>query len=116
MRENSRLHKRRNDPGFTRDGQASFSVGFSVSASTSTNSRIMRTKRRTGSPTARLGPPSLLPAADMPKITRGTVEDLSELDAILAIVPDVPAKSLFDRLPESERWQGLNARSLSTSK
>src|ERR1700736_264215 len=91
-------------------------TGFSVSASTSANSRIMRTKRRTGGHTARPGPPSLLPAADMPKIARGTAADVTELDAILAIVPDSPAKSLFEQLPESERWQGLNARCLSTSK
>ena len=30
--------------------------------------------------------------------------------------PESPASSLFEQLPESERWQGLNARSLSTSK
>ncbi|MDB6101290.1 MAG: hypothetical protein JWO52_1289, partial [Gammaproteobacteria bacterium] len=52
----------------------------------------------------------------MPKIAHGTAADVTELDAILAIVPRSPAKSLFEQLPESERWQGLNARSLSTSK
>src|SRR5437867_192202 len=105
MRENSRLHKRRNDPGFTRDGQASFSSGFSVSASTSANSRIMRTKGRTSSRTARLGPrgphaTGLIPPADTPKIARGTGAEVADLDAILAIVPDSPAKSLFEQLPE----------------
>jgi leucyl aminopeptidase len=71
----------------------------------------MRTKRRTGSPAARLGPPSLLPAADTPKIAHATSAEASELDAILAIVPDSPTQSLFEQLPESERWQELNARS-----
>jgi leucyl aminopeptidase len=73
----------------------------------------MRTKGRTGSRTARLGPHAtrLLPAADTPKIARAAATEVAELDAILAIVPDPPAKSLFEQLPESERWQGLNARS-----
>jgi leucyl aminopeptidase len=72
----------------------------------------MRTKRRTGRPAARLGHATrLLPAADAPKITRAAAVDSAELDAILAIVPDSPGKSLFEQLPESERWQGLNARS-----
>ncbi len=116
MREDSRLHKRRNDPVFTRDGQASFSLGFiSVSASTSANSRG-RTKRRAASRTARLGPSTLLPAADIPKIAHATSADPAELDALLAIIPDAPTPSLFEQLPESERWQELNARTLSTSK
>jgi len=31
-------------------------------------------------------------------------------------VPEAPEKEIFGRLPESERWQELNARTLSTSK
>jgi leucyl aminopeptidase len=81
----------------------------------------MRTKGRTGSHTARLGSRAphaahLIPAPDTPKIARASSSEIAELDAILAIVPDSPAKSLFEQLPESERWQGLNARSLSSSK
>ncbi|MBL3650140.1 hypothetical protein, partial [Bacillus sp. RHFS10] len=33
------------------------------------------------------------------------------MDALLIIVPDAPSASVFDQLPESERWQELNARS-----
>lgn len=90
-------------------------TGFSVSASTSAHSRG-RSKRRSGSPTARSGPPSLLPAAEIPKIAHASSADPAELDALLAIVPDEPTRSLFEQLPESERWQELNARTLSTSK
>ncbi|MBS0420213.1 MAG: leucyl aminopeptidase family protein [Proteobacteria bacterium] len=32
------------------------------------------------------------------------------MDALLIIVPDAPAASVFDQLPESERWQELNER------
>jgi len=88
---------------------------MSVSASTSANSRG-RSKRRTGSHTGRLGPSTLLPAAEIPKIAHATSADPAELDALLVIVPDAPAPSLFEQLPESERWQELNARTLSTSK
>jgi leucyl aminopeptidase len=90
-------------------------TGFSVSASTSAHSRG-RSKRRSGSPAARSGPPSLLPAAEIPKIAHASSADPAELDALLAIVPDEPTRSLFEQLPESERWQELNARTLSTSK
>jgi leucyl aminopeptidase len=31
-------------------------------------------------------------------------------DALLVVVPDAPEKELFRQLPESERWQELNAR------
>src|SRR5260221_5737126 len=86
-----------------------------VTASTSANSRG-RSKRRTGSHTARLGPSTLLPAAEIPKIAHATSADPAELDALLVIVPDAPTPSLFEQLPESERWQELNARTLSTSK
>lgn len=90
-------------------------TGFSVSASTSAHSRG-RSKRPTGSNTARSGPPSLLPAAEIPKIARASSADPAELDALLAIVPDEPSRSMFEQLPESERWQELNARTRSTSK
>ena len=90
-------------------------TGFSVSASTSAHSRG-RSKRRTGSHTARSGPPSLLPSPEIPKIAHAASADLADLDALLAIVPDAPTRSHFEQLPESERWQELNARTLSTSK
>src|ERR1043166_1244450 len=113
MRENSRLHKRRNDPGFTRDGQARFGLGITVNASTSAHSRVQRTKRQGRAATARPAAraPQLLPANEGPKIDRGSLADGAELDAILVVVPDSPAKTLFEPLPESERWQELNARS-----
>jgi leucyl aminopeptidase len=53
----------------------------------------------------------LLPASDVPKIERGKPADGGGLDAILAMVPATAARSLFETLPESERWQELNARS-----
>jgi leucyl aminopeptidase len=90
-------------------------MGLSVSASTSAHSRG-RSKRRPGSPAARSGPLSLLPAPEIPKIAHASSADPAELDALLAIVPDEPTRSLFEQLPESERWQELNARTLSTSK
>lgn len=71
----------------------------------------MRSKRRTGGRTARPGAPSLLPAADTPKIAHAPSGEAAELDAILAIVPESPTRSLFEQLPENERWQELNARS-----
>jgi len=33
------------------------------------------------------------------------------MDALLVTIPDAPAASVFDQLPERERWQELNARS-----
>jgi leucyl aminopeptidase len=85
-------------------------------SSRSANSRIQRTKRRTGGPSARPGSRAshathLLPATDIPTIARATSADAAGLDAILAIVPDSPTKTLFEQLPESERWQELNDRS-----
>ncbi len=92
---------------------------MSVSASTSANSQG-RSKRRTGSHAARPGPrgshAALLPAPEIPNIAHATSADPRELDALLVIVPDAPTSSLFEQLPESERWQELNARTLSTSK
>jgi leucyl aminopeptidase len=81
-----------------------------VSASTRI-SRASSTKRRNGGRSAVAAPPSLLPATDLPNIARADLGNTGELDAILAIVPETGAKGLFDRLPESERWQELNARS-----
>jgi leucyl aminopeptidase len=121
MRENSRLHKSgamiRVSLAMVK--QASV-TGFSVSASTSAHSRG-RSKRRTGSHTAGSSPRGshathLLPATDIPKIAHASSADPAELDALLVIVPDGPTRSLFEQLPESERWQELNARTLSTSK
>lgn len=76
----------------------------------------MRSKRRTGPHTARTGPRTphatdLLPVSAIPKIAHATSAELADLDAILVMAPDSPTRSLFEQLPESERWQGLNARS-----
>jgi leucyl aminopeptidase len=89
-------------------------TGFSVSASTSANSRE-RSKRRMGSRSGRPGATSLLPEAKIPKITHAGRADPAELDAILAIVPDAPGASVFEQLPETERWQELNARTKTRS-
>jgi leucyl aminopeptidase len=53
----------------------------------------------------------LLPAADIPKIVRASATDAADLDAVLAIVPESASRRVFEQLPESERWQELNARS-----
>jgi leucyl aminopeptidase len=52
----------------------------------------------------------LLPTATSPEVvkTRSRAADAS--DAILAIAPMPSEKELFRQLPESERWQELNAR------
>lgn len=75
----------------------------------------MSKKGLKGSRTAPPGPApnaaNLLPAADMPKVGHATAAEAADLDAILAIVPESPTRSLFEPLPESERWQELNARS-----
>jgi leucyl aminopeptidase len=81
-----------------------------VSASTR-NSRTLSKKRGAGARSAAPAPPSLLPAADIPKIAQADLAQTGELDAILAMVPESAARGLFDQLPESERWQELNARS-----
>ena len=46
----------------------------------------------------------------MPRIASATAAQATDLDAILAIVPDSAARPLFERLPETERWQELHAR------
>ena len=53
---------------------------------------------------------SLLPAADSPRVAPGDPAEAAELDALLVVVPEPPAKELLEELPESERWQELNAR------
>ena len=58
---------------------------------------------------------SLLPTTPPPEIVKsrpvGRARAGEEPDALLVIVPDAPEKELFRQLPESERWQELNARS-----
>jgi leucyl aminopeptidase len=53
---------------------------------------------------------SLLPPSSPPEIVKNGVQAAGELDAVLAIVPDAPEKEIFRPLPDSERWQELNAR------
>ncbi len=52
---------------------------------------------------------SLLPTTPLPEIVKKRVRGV-EPDALLVVVPDKAAKELFQALPESERWQELNAR------
>jgi leucyl aminopeptidase len=52
---------------------------------------------------------SLLPTLAAPEIVKGRVRG-AEPDALLVVVPEKPEKELFRSLPESERWQELNAR------
>src|SRR6185312_7371334 len=57
---------------------------------------------------------SLLPTTPPPEIVKsrpvGRARAGEEPDALLVVVPDMPEKELFRQLPESERWQELNAR------
>jgi len=57
---------------------------------------------------------SLLPTAPPPEIVKsrpvGRAGAGKEPDALLVVAPDTPEKELFRQLPESERWQELNAR------
>ena len=53
---------------------------------------------------------SLLPSATPPEIVKTRAKAADALDALLVIAPVSPAKELFRQLPESERWQELNAR------
>ena len=53
---------------------------------------------------------SLLPTTPPPDIVKGRTRAGAEPDALLVVVPDKPEKELFRQLPESERWQELNAR------
>jgi leucyl aminopeptidase len=52
---------------------------------------------------------SLLPTTPAPEIVKSRARG-AEPDALLVVVPDKPEKELFQALPESERWQELNAR------
>jgi leucyl aminopeptidase len=54
---------------------------------------------------------SLLPITPPPEIVKSRTRTGAEPDALLVVVPDTPEKELFRQLPESERWQELNARS-----
>ncbi len=87
-----------------------------MSASTSAHPRGLRTKRPGRDHTAGTAgraprAAQLLPANDVPAIEHGTLAEATGLDALLVIVPDSPTKAVFQQLPESERWQELNARS-----
>src|SRR4051794_8737847 len=87
---------------------------MSVSASTATSRG--RSKRRTGGHTGRSEPSSLLPPSEIPKVEQAASADPAEMDALLVIVSDEPTDSVFQQLPDSERWQELNARSPSSTK
>ena len=63
-----------------------------------------------GSAECRSYPSSLSAPEIVQKPHRRPRPDPAELDALLVIVPDEPEKELFRQLPESERWQELNAR------
>jgi leucyl aminopeptidase len=52
----------------------------------------------------------LLPTTSPPEILKKRTQGGEEPDALLVVVPDKPEKELFRALPESERWQELNAR------
>ncbi len=54
---------------------------------------------------------SLLPTARTPQILHATGFRTGEIDALLVIAPPSAGAEIFARLPESERWQELNARS-----
>jgi leucyl aminopeptidase len=82
---------------------------MSVSASTATSRG--RSKRRTGGHTGRTEPSSLLPASKIPNVEQTATADPAEMDALLVIVSDEPTASVFEQLPDSERWQELNDRS-----
>jgi leucyl aminopeptidase len=53
---------------------------------------------------------ALLPTANPPEIVKSRARGADALDALLAIAPVGCEKELFRQLPESERWQELNAR------
>lgn len=66
--------------------------------------RISRTNGRSARAT-------LLPAPDLPRIVQSPLAKAAELDAILVMVPESATRSQFEKLPDSERWQELHARS-----
>ena len=82
-----------------------------MNVSASTASSKGRSKRRTGGHTGRPEPSSLLPASKIPKVEQTSTADPAEMDALLVIVSDEPTSSVLEQLPDSERWQELNARS-----
>lgn len=55
---------------------------------------------------------SLLPTTPPPEIVGGRARNGEEPDAFLVVVPDKPEKDLFRQLPDTERWQELNARAV----
>jgi leucyl aminopeptidase len=68
-------------------------------------------KRKTvSSKVARHRGMSLLPITPPPEVVQSRTRTGAEPDALLVVVPDTPEKELFRQLPESERWQELNAR------
>lgn len=75
-------------------------------------------KRKTvGSKVARHRGMSLLPVRPPPEVVQSRIRAGAEPggskdlpDALLVMAPDTPEKELFRQLPESERWQELNAR------
>ena len=81
-------------------------LGFNVRVRASVNSRV-RSKSGAG---RQIPQPASQTLLDVPKIERASSSEAAELDALFAIVSDSPTRSLFERLPESERWQELNAR------
>ena len=52
----------------------------------------------------------LLPTTPPPEVVKSRLKGADGPDALLVVVPDSPEKELFRALPESERWQELNAR------
>jgi leucyl aminopeptidase len=53
---------------------------------------------------------ALLPTATPPEIVKTRARAADASDALLVVVPASCEKELFRQLPESERWQELNAR------
>jgi len=52
----------------------------------------------------------MLPQSQIPQIRRTNTSRVDELDALLVIVPPSAGPGIFSKLPESQRWQELNAR------
>src|SRR5581483_8175473 len=53
---------------------------------------------------------SLLPTTTPPDIVKSRTRTADALDVLLVMAPDNAEKELFRSLPDSERWQELNAR------
>lgn len=58
---------------------------------------------------------SLLPTTAPPDIVKSRTRAADALDALLVVAPDNAENELFRSLPDSERWQELNARTLPRS-